>query len=90
MGQLLKQIVHNTEPKRSFSSVLSENKTRFKTWFETPIQLDKNKEYEITLINLETCYSFPNIDNSNNCFSPVLMHYGITLLFLKLVITLKI
>ena len=27
------------------------------------------KDYEIALINLETYYSFPNIDNSNNCFS---------------------
>ena len=34
-----------------------------------PIQLDKKKDYEIALINLETYYSFPNIDRSNNCFS---------------------
>ena len=27
------------------------------------------KDYEIALINLETYYSFPNIDISNNCFS---------------------
>ena len=27
------------------------------------------KDYEIALINLETYYSFPNIDRSNNCFS---------------------
>ena len=36
MEQLLKQIVNNTEPKRSFSIVVSENKTRFKTWFKPP------------------------------------------------------
>ena len=34
-----------------------------------PIQLDKKKDYEIALINLETYYSFPNIDRSNNCFT---------------------
>ena len=67
-GELPKQIVNNTEPKRSFSIVVSENKTRFKTWFKPPIQLDKKKDYEIALINLETYYSFPNIDISNNCF----------------------
>ena len=67
MDQLLKQIV--TEPKKSFLIVLSENKTRFKTWFTPPIQLDKNKDYEIALINLETYYSFPNIGYSNNCFT---------------------
>ena len=69
MEELLKQIVNNTEPKTSFSIVVSDNKTRFKTWFNPPIQLDKKKDYEIALINLETYYSFPNIDRSNNCFT---------------------
>ena len=50
---LLKQIVRNTEPKRSFSSVVSDNTTRFKTWFKPPIQLDKKKDYEMALISLE-------------------------------------
>ena len=59
MENLFKQIVNNTEPKRSFSIVVSDNKTRFKTWFKPPIQLDKKKDYEIALINLETYYSFP-------------------------------
>ena len=57
-SELLKQIVNNTEPKRSFSVVVSDNKTRFKTWFKPPIQLNKKKDYEIALINLETYYSF--------------------------------
>ena len=69
MENLLKQIVNNTEPKRSFSIIVSDNKTLFKTWFIPPIQLDKKKDYEIALINLETYYSFPNIDRSNNCFT---------------------
>ena len=41
MEQLLKQIVNNTEQKRSFPIVISDNKTRFKTWFKPLIQLDK-------------------------------------------------
>ena len=69
MGNFLKQIVNNAEPKRSFSIVVSDNKTRFKTWFNPPIQLDKKKDYEIALINLKTYYSFPNIDNSTTCFT---------------------
>ena len=69
MENLLKQIIANTEPKGSFSIVVSDNKTRFKTWFKPPIQLDKKKDYEIALINLETYYSFQNIDRSNNCFT---------------------
>ena len=51
-----------------FSVVVSDNKTRFKTWFISPIQQGKKKDYEIVFINLETYYSFPNIDRSNNCF----------------------
>ena len=62
MENLLKQIANNTEPKRSFSIVVGDNKTRFKTWFKPPIQLDKKKDNEIALINLETYYSFPKIE----------------------------
>ena len=69
MENHLKQIVNNTEPKRSFSIAVSDNKTRFKTWFKPPIQFDKKKDYEIALINLETYDSFPNIARSNNCFT---------------------
>ena len=69
MENLLKQIVNDTEQKRSFSIVVSDNKTRFKTWFKPLIQLDEKKDYEIALINMETYYSFPNIDRSNNCFT---------------------
>ena len=29
---------------------------------------NRDKEYEIALVNLETCYSFPNIDETNNVF----------------------
>ena len=66
---LLKQILNFTEPKRSFSIVVSDNKTTLKTWFKPSIQLDEKKDYEIALINLETYYSFPNIDRSKNCFT---------------------
>ena len=69
MYNLLIQILSNTEPMRSFSIVVSDNKTRFKTWVKPPIQFDKKKDYEIALINLVTYYSFPNIDIFNNCFT---------------------
>ena len=92
MENLLKQIVKDTEPKRLFSIVVSDNKTRFQTWFKLPIKLDKKKDYYMALINLETYYSFPNIDRSNNCLliHLTLTHNGLTILFLKAVITLKI
>ena len=69
MENLLKEIVNNREPKRYFSIVVSDNETKFKTWFKPLIQLDKKKDYEKALIKLETYYSFPNTDKFNNCFS---------------------
>ena len=69
MENILKQIVNNTEPKRSFSIVVSDNKTQFKIWLKPSIQLDKKRDYEIALINLETYYSFPKIYRSSNCFT---------------------
>ena len=59
MEDLLKQIVNNTTPKRSFSIVVSNNKTRIKAGFKPPIQVDKKKDYEIAHINLKMYYSFP-------------------------------
>ena len=63
---LLKRIVKNTEHKTS--SIVSDNESEFKTRFNPTLQLDRDKEYEIALVNLETYYSFPNIDESNNVF----------------------
>lgn len=58
----------NTEQKSSFYILLSEKSTHIKTKFRPLIQLDKNRKYEMALVNLETYYSFPNIDSSNNNF----------------------
>lgn len=58
----------NTEPKSSFYILLSDKSTQIKTKFRPLIQLDKSKKYEMALLNLETYYSFPNIDASNNNF----------------------
>ena len=38
------------------------------TDFSPPLELDKNKEYEMALVNLETYWSFPNITEKNNLF----------------------
>ena len=68
MEASLEKIAKNTEPKNSLQIVVSNNKTQFKTRFNPPIQLNKEKKYEIALVNLETYYSFPNIDATNNYF----------------------
>src|SRR6218665_3529900 len=73
MDALLEKIVlntenktRNTEPKESFSILLSERSSQMRTKFNPLIQLDKSKRYEMALVNLETHNSFPNIDSSNN------------------------
>lgn len=68
MKELLQRIADNTDPKDSFQIILSDSKTSFHTRFNPPLQLKKQKKYEVALLNLETYYSFPNIDSSNNNF----------------------
>ena len=65
---LLKQNVKNTAHKTSFQIIVSDNKSTFTTRFNPTLELDRDEEYEIALVNLETCYSFPDIDETNNVF----------------------
>ena len=66
--ELLEQIVKNTTHKTSFQIIVSNDNTNFNTRFNPKLELDKDKVYEIALVNLETYYSFPNIDDTNNVF----------------------
>jgi len=54
--------------KDSFQLTISNNTTDFITRFNPPLQLKKGKQYEMALLNLETYYSFPNIDSTNSSF----------------------
>ena len=65
---LLKKTVKNTPHKTSFQIIVSDNKSSFNTRLNPTLQLDRDKEYEIALVNLDTYYSFPNIDETNNMF----------------------
>ena len=56
------------EHKTSFQIKVSDSKSRFETRFKPKLQLDRDKEHEIALVNLETYYSFPNIDETNSVF----------------------
>ena len=67
-ADLLRQIVKNTEHQISFQIIVSSDKSSFNTKLNQTLQLDRDKEYEIALVNLETYYSFPNIDETNNVF----------------------
>jgi len=66
--ELLEKIERNTSPNASTQIVVSDNSTKIKTTFNPPIELDKNRKYEMALVNLETYYSFPNIHGENNVF----------------------
>ena len=66
MEELLKQIARNTARNESHQITVSSNKTEFRTKFNPPLELDKNKRYEMALVNLETYYSFANITSLNN------------------------
>lgn len=65
---LLEKISKNTGPKTSMQFTASGNDTLLRVRFTPSIDLDKDKKYEIALVNLETYYSFPNIDESNSLF----------------------
>ena len=52
--ELLEQLVENTSHKDSFQVIVSDDPTRFTKKFNLPIQLKKNRPYEIALVNLET------------------------------------
>ena len=65
---LLKQMVKNMAHKTSFQIIVSGNESKFTTRLNPALELDRDKEYEIALVNLETYYSFPNIDETSNVF----------------------
>ena len=67
-ADLLRQIIKNTEHKTLFQIIVSNNKSSFNTRLNPTLELDSDKEYKIALVNLETYYSFPNIDETNNVF----------------------
>ena len=66
MTKELKQIVNNTRSKTSTILTVTGRGATIVTLYEQPIKLDPKCQYEMALLNLETYYSFPNIDDTNN------------------------
>src|ERR1043165_1824673 len=64
----MEKVERNTDPKSSFYILVSEKSSKIRTRYNPLIELDRNKKYEIALVNLESYFSFPNIDSSNNNF----------------------
>ena len=63
--QLLKLVEHD-EPKPKSLICVSGNSSKLKTSFIPPLDIPPSYRYEMALTSLETYYSFPNINTSNN------------------------
>ena len=66
ISTIMEQIARNTRPKSSFYILLSKKNAKIRTQFNPLIELDASKKYEMALFNLETYFSFPNLDATNN------------------------
>ena len=64
--ELLEKIANNTSLRPTFQIVLTGVGSKLETTFSPPLSLHVGCKYEIALASLETYYSFPNIDASNN------------------------
>ena len=69
MKKLLKQFANNTEPKISFSIVVSDNKTRFKHGLNHLFNQIKRKVMKQQSSIWRRITHFQILDRSNNCFS---------------------
>ena len=56
--ELLEQIVKNTTHKTSFQIIVSNDNSNFNTRFNPKLELDKDKVYEIALVNLKLITHF--------------------------------
>lgn len=52
MEEILNKIEKNTRHKWSALVIVTNNKTAFTTTFNPPLELDRDKHYEIALVNL--------------------------------------
>ena len=62
----LEKIAENTKPKYSFLVTLSGKGSKLEGVFEPEISIDAGCHYEIAFTSLDTFYSMPNINSSNN------------------------
>ena len=65
----MKEVLVRTKPKDSFTLLVSDSSANIQTTFNPPIYLQANRNYELAMVNLETCYSFAIIrEGDNNSF----------------------
>ena len=66
VAEKLDKIVKNTRPKYSFLLTLTGKGSRLEKTFEPEISITPGCHYEIAFTSLETYFSIPNINTSNN------------------------
>ena len=66
MEEQLRKLVEHAEPKPKSLICVSGNSSKLKTSFIPPLDFSPSYRYEMALTSLETYYSFPNINTSNN------------------------
>ena len=64
----MKEVLERTKPEYSFTLVVSDNSANLQTTFNPPLYLQANRNYELSMVNLETYYSFASIRIDNNSF----------------------
>ena len=68
MENHLSKLVEYTIPGEEQYLIVSGSGSRLRTSYNPPLVFDSSDAgYEISLLRLETYFSFPNIDSSNNC-----------------------
>ena len=64
--ELLRTMVKRTEPKPSYYVTVTGRQSNIVTTFSPPLDFPSDCDYEIACCSVETFYSFPNIDKTNN------------------------
>ena len=66
MEEQLQKLVERAEPKPGQLVIISGKNSRLETIFNPSLMFSKSCSYEMALCRLETYYSFPNVDDTNN------------------------
>ena len=64
--ELLRTMVKQTEPKPSYYVTVTGRHSDIVTTFSPPLEFPSDCDYEMACCSIETFYSFPNIDKTNN------------------------
>ena len=68
MDELIKRVAEHAEPRGGQQFYIHGCKSNIRTQYTPEVVLPQSCEYEMALTNLETYYSFPNINPDNNNF----------------------